>query len=133
MEILFQLSLNKLDIYFLLCVLDNTFAHAVFTVTLLSGSAYKWYTTQHYAIKTGNANRLTWEHLKSDLGLYFKPPDYTYQIQVALLYCKQSEEVVSYICMFLQHLNRYLDVEEIEAIFYFVEVLVPEVKCYVWL
>ena len=59
-------------------MLDNTFARAAFAVTLLSGSAYTWYTTQHYAIGTGHANRLTWERLKSDLQSYFKPPDYAY-------------------------------------------------------
>ena len=59
-------------------MLDNTFARAPFAVTLLSGSAYIWYTTQYYAIGIGNADRLTWEHLKSDLRSYFKPFDYAY-------------------------------------------------------
>ena len=70
--------IDKLDVYFPLCVLDNAFVRAVFAVTLLSGSSYTWYTTQHYAIGTGYANRLTWERLKSDLQLYFRPPDYIY-------------------------------------------------------
>ena len=59
-----QRFINKLDVFFLLCVLDGTFAKALFSVILLSGSAYIWYTTQYYAIGTGNANRLTWERLK---------------------------------------------------------------------
>ena len=50
-----------------LCVLINTFARAVFAVTLLSGNAYIWYNTQNYAIDTGHANKLTWGRLKSDL------------------------------------------------------------------
>ena len=47
-------------------MLNNTFARAEFAVNLMSGSAYIYYTTQYYAIGTGYANRLTWEHLKSD-------------------------------------------------------------------
>ena len=82
-------------------MLDKTFARAAFTVTLLSGSAYVMYTTQQYAIGTGHANRLTWERLKSDLWSYFKPPDYAYQIRVALLHCKQSGDIASYIYIFL--------------------------------
>ena len=50
-------------------MLDNTFAKAAFKVALLSGRAYTWYITQHYAIDTGDARRLTWEHLKSDLHI----------------------------------------------------------------
>ena len=51
--------IDKLDVYFTHCILDNTFARAAFAVTLLSGSAYTWYTTQQYAIGTGHTNRLT--------------------------------------------------------------------------
>ena len=70
--------IDKLEVYFSLCVLDSTFARAAFAVTLLFGSLYIWYTTQYYAIGTGHANRLTWECLKSELQLYFKPPYYAY-------------------------------------------------------
>ena len=73
-----QTFINKLDVYFLLCVLDNTFAKAAFAVILLNSTACIWYTTQHYAIGTAYANRLTWEHLKSDLWSYFKPLDCAY-------------------------------------------------------
>ena len=79
-----QTFIDKLDVYFSLCMLENAFARAAFAVTLLSGTTYMWYTTQHYAIGSGHANRLSWECLKAGLQLYFKPPDYTYQIQVAL-------------------------------------------------
>ena len=68
-------------------MLGNTFAKAAFEITLLSGKASIWYTTQYYAIGTGHTNRLTWERWKSDLWLYFKPPDYAYETQIALLYC----------------------------------------------
>ena len=51
---------------------------AQFVVALLSNSAYTYYTTQYYAIDTGNANSSTWERLKSDLWSYFKPSDYAY-------------------------------------------------------
>ena len=88
-----------------------------------------WY----YVISTGNANSLTCEHLKSDLQSYFKPPDYAYQIQEALLCCKQSGNIASYIYIFLQYLNKCPDVEETEVIFHFVEGLVPEVECYIQL
>ena len=81
--------------FFSLCVLDNTFAMAAFAVTLLSGSAYIWYTAQYYAIGIGHANRLTWERLKSDLWLYFKPLDYAYQTRIALLCCKKSGNITS--------------------------------------
>ena len=74
-----QTFIDKWDFFFSLCLLEDTYAGSAFAVTLLSSSAYIWYTTQHYAIATGHANRLTWEHLKSDLQLYFKPPDYAYQ------------------------------------------------------
>ena len=86
-------------------------------MTLLSSSAYTWYTTQHYAIGAGYANRLTWERLKSNLHLYFKPFDYAYQILVALSYCKQTGDIASYICIFFQHLNRCSYIEETKAIF----------------
>ena len=105
--------------YFSLCLLDKTFAKAAFAVTLLSGCVYTWYTTQHYAIGTGNANRLTWDHLKSDLQSCFKPPNYAYQIRVALSHCKQFGDIARYIHMFLQCLNRCSDIEEAEAIFLF--------------
>ena len=59
-----QIFIDKLDVYFSLCVLDNTFTGAAFAVTLLSGSAYIWYTTQHYAISAGHANKLTWGALE---------------------------------------------------------------------
>ena len=100
---------------------------------MLNGSTYTWYTTQHYAIGTGNAYRLTWEHLKFNLQSYFNPPDYAYQIWVALLHCKQSGNIASYICVFLQHLNRCSDFKETEAFFCFVEGLFPEVEHCVWL
>ena len=35
-----QTFINKLDMYFSLCVLDNSFSRAAFAVTLLSCSAY---------------------------------------------------------------------------------------------
>ena len=70
--------IDKLDVNFALCVLDSTFARAVFAVTLLSGSSYTWYTTQHYTIGAGHTNRLTQERLNSHLQSYFKPPDYAY-------------------------------------------------------
>ena len=73
-----QTFIYKLYIGFTLCMLDSTFARSEFSVTLLSGSAYAWYTTQYFAIGTGHASRPTWEHLKSDLWSYFKPPDYAY-------------------------------------------------------
>ena len=114
-------------------MLDNTFERAIFAVAFLNGSGYTSYTIQYYAIGTGHASRLSWEHLKSNLRFYFKPPDYTYQIQVALLYCKQSSDITSYICIFLQHLNRCSDVEEIEGIFCFVKGLVLEIKLYIQL
>ena len=82
-------------------MLDNTFVKAEFAMILISGKAYTWYTTQHYAIGIGNANRLSWDRLKSLLPSYFKPPDYTYQIGVALSHCKQSGSIASYICIFL--------------------------------
>ena len=69
-------------------MLDNTFARAAFTVTLLSGSIYIWYTIQHYAIGIGYAISLIWEHLKSSFQSYFKPLDYAYYMQIALLHCK---------------------------------------------
>ena len=70
--------MDLLDVYYFLCVLDNPFARAAFAVTFLSGNAYTWYTDQCYAIGNQHSNRLTWEHLKSDLWSYFKPPDYAY-------------------------------------------------------
>ena len=70
--------IDKLDVSFSYCVFKNTFAKVAFTVTLLSSNTYTWYTTRHYAIVAGHANRLIWEDLKSDLQLYFKPPDYAY-------------------------------------------------------
>ena len=70
-----QAFIDNLDVYFSLCVLDNNFARAAFTVPLLSSRAYTWYTTQHYKIGAGHANKLTWERFKSDLWSYFKPPD----------------------------------------------------------
>ena len=73
-----ETTIDKLYIYFAVCVLDNTFSRAAFAVTL-SGSAYTQYITQHYAIGAGHANRLTWECLKSDIWSYFKPLDYAYQ------------------------------------------------------
>ena len=72
-----QKFIDRLNGYFSLCVLDNNFERVSFTVTILNDSAYTWYTIQHYAIGTEYANRLTWEHLKSDLHLYFKPCYYT--------------------------------------------------------
>ena len=93
-------------------MLHNSFARAEFAVTLLSSGAYTWYTTQDYAMGTGHANRLAWGSLKSDLQSYFKPPNYAYYIQIALSFCKQLGNVASYIHIFLQHLNRYSDMEE---------------------
>ena len=91
-------------------MLDNTFARAEFVVTLLSGSAYTWYTTQHYAIGIGHANRLTWEHSKSDLQPYLKPLDYACQTWTNLSHCKQSGDIARYIHLFLKHLNRCSDI-----------------------
>ena len=100
-------------------------------MTLLSGSAYTWHTTQYYTMGTGHANRLTWEQLKSNLQLYFKPPDDSYQKQVAFLYCKQPGDISSYIHILFWYPNKCLNVEETEAIFRFIEGLVPVVKHYV--
>ena len=125
--------IDKLFVYFALCVVNKTCARAEFTVTLLSGSTYTWYTTQYYAIGAEHANRLIWECLKSNLQSYFKPLDYAYQTQVALLYWKQAGHIASYIRVFLQYLNNCSDVEETEAIFHLVEGLVFKVKCYAWL
>ena len=66
---------------------ENTIAKAVYTVNLLSGSAYIWYSTQHFAIRMVQVN----------LGALL---DYAYQTQVALPCCKQSGDVASYSCIF---------------------------------
>ena len=83
--------------YFSLCILDNIFSKAEFAVTLLSGSAYTWYTTQYYVIAAGHANRLAWQRFKSNLQSYSKTTEYAYQTPLALLHCKQYRNIASYI------------------------------------
>ena len=50
-----------------------------------------------------------------------------------MLHSKQSGNIASYIHVFLSHLNRFLDAEETEAIFHFIEELILEIECYIQL
>ena len=112
-----------MDTYFDLVDLKDASRRGQIAVTLLEGPVYTWYSVQ--------GNVTSWVRLKAALLGYFKPADYAYKTRQALSKWTQKGGITEYIIGFSEHFTQCSDVDGTEALFRFLDGLLPQLQAFV--